>query len=156
MPVIVYPKTAATPERLLISRDCATALSLTHTGVLAIPGERTGVAAKLGERRLFKVAPRKAASNDNISFWLSGGALDSGQAGRQFKSPSVFFLFSFLSAVRKFLPPVCFSFYIFLPYCCTYDYCSSTVVHTWWVRGLLVNDFFFCVLCFTAVPGTTY
>ena len=42
-----------------IPRDRATATSPAHTAALAIPGERTGVAAKLGERRFFNVASRR-------------------------------------------------------------------------------------------------
>ena len=97
MPVIIYPKnTAASPERHPIPRDRATAPSPNHRAALAIPGERTGIAAKLGERRFFKVAVPETASNHYISFWLSGRALDSGQAERQFKSPvSLLFCFSF-------------------------------------------------------------
>ena len=78
-------------------RDRATAPSPTYTAAVAIPGERTGVAAKLGERRFFKVALPETASNHYISFWLSGRALDSGQAERQFKPPC-FFFFAFFSA----------------------------------------------------------
>ena len=40
--------------------------SLTHAAALVIPGERTGVAAKLGERRFFKVALPETESNHNI------------------------------------------------------------------------------------------
>ena len=48
--------TPAIPGRHPIPRDRATAPSPTHTAALAILGERTGVAAKIGERRFFKVA----------------------------------------------------------------------------------------------------
>ena len=44
-------------------------------------------AAKLGERRLFKVALPETASNQYFSFWSSGRPLDSGQARRQFNFP---------------------------------------------------------------------
>ena len=40
-------------------RDRVTAPSPTHTAALAIPGERTGVAAKLGERRFSKLLSRR-------------------------------------------------------------------------------------------------
>ena len=55
--------TPAIPGRHPIPQDRATAPSPTHTAALAIPCERTGVVAKLGERRVFKVALRKTASN---------------------------------------------------------------------------------------------
>ena len=58
--------TPAAPGRHPIPRDRATAPSPTHTAALAIPGERTGVAAKLGERRFFKVALPETASNHYI------------------------------------------------------------------------------------------
>ena len=57
---------AAGPERHPIPRDRATAPSPTHTAALAIPGERTGVAAKLVERRFFKVAFPETAINHYI------------------------------------------------------------------------------------------
>ena len=49
-------------------RDRATAPSPTHTAALAIPGERTGVAAELGERRFFKVTLPEAVSNHYIFY----------------------------------------------------------------------------------------
>ena len=49
---------------------------------LVIPGERTGVADEVGERRLFKVALPETASNHYIFCWLNGIALDSGQSVR--------------------------------------------------------------------------
>ena len=49
-------------------RDHATAPSPTHTAALAIPGERTGVAAKFSERRFFYVALPDTASNHYTSF----------------------------------------------------------------------------------------
>ena len=58
--------TPAIPERHPIPRHRATAPSPTHTAALAIPGERTGVAAKLGERRFFKLALPETASNHYI------------------------------------------------------------------------------------------
>ena len=59
-----------------------------------IPGERTGVADEVGERRLFKVALPETASNHYIFCWLNGAALDSGQAERQLNPPvSAFSLF---------------------------------------------------------------
>ena len=48
--------TPAAPGLHPTPRDRATAPSPTHTAALAILGERTGVAAKIGERRFFKVA----------------------------------------------------------------------------------------------------
>ena len=99
------------------------------------------------------------ASNHYISFWLSGRTLDSGQAERQFKPPCLrFFAFvCIFSAVVREFNSLCLRFIFILTYYCKYEYCCFTVVHTWWVRGLLVVDeFFCCVLCFTAVPCTTY
>ena len=46
----------AAPGRHPIRRDRATAPSPTHTVALVIPGEITGVAAKLGERGFLKVS----------------------------------------------------------------------------------------------------
>ena len=60
MPVVNTPKTAATPRRHPIPRDCATAPIPTHTAALAIPGGRTGVTAKLGERRFLRVKKNNA------------------------------------------------------------------------------------------------
>ena len=88
--------TPAAPGRHPIPRDRATAPSPTHTAALAIPGERTGVAAKLGERRFFKVALPETGSNHYIFCSLNGRALDSGQLERQLNLPvsafSLFFL----------------------------------------------------------------
>ena len=85
------PRIAASPEHHPIPRDRVTAPSSTHVSALAIPGERTGVAAKLGDRRFFKVALPETASSHNFSFRLSGRSLDSGQSERQFKFPCLFF-----------------------------------------------------------------
>ena len=70
----------AIPGRHPIPRGRAAAPSPTHTAALAIPGERTGVAAKLGERRFFNVALPETASNHYTFCWLKGRALDSGQS----------------------------------------------------------------------------
>ena len=75
-------------------RPHATAPSPTHTAALATPGEITGVAAKLGERRFFKVALPETARHRDVCF--SRRALDSGQAELRFKSPLVFFCFFFI------------------------------------------------------------
>ena len=63
--------TPAVQWRHPIPRDRAIALSPTHTTALAIPGERTGVAAKLGERRSLKVSLPKTASNHYILCWIT-------------------------------------------------------------------------------------
>ena len=88
--------TPAAPGRHPIPRDRATAPSPTHTAALAIPGEIMGVAAKLGERRFFKVALPETGSNHYIFCSLNGRALDSGQLERQLNLPvsafSLFFL----------------------------------------------------------------
>ena len=110
--------TPAAPRRHPIPRDHATEPSPTHAAALAIPGERTGVAAKLDERRYFIIALPETLSNHYIFFLLIGRALDSGQAERHFKSPCL-----------------CFFLLYFLLYGCT------TVLHTW-IRGLLVDGFF--------------
>ena len=130
-------KTAATPESHPIPRDRSTAPIPTHTAALAIPGERTGVAAKLGERRFFKVSLPETASNHYIPFWLSDRVLDSGQAERQFKSPCLcFFAFSFF-------------FFAVLLYCC----CTVVphVVGSWVVVGrwvlLLCSVLYCCTTC---------
>ena len=65
--------TPAAPERHPIHRIRATAPSPTHTAVLAIPGDRTGVAAKLSERRFFKVALPETATNQ---YSLCGGTVE--------------------------------------------------------------------------------
>ena len=59
-------------------------------------------------------------------------------------SAILLFLFVFFSAVGNFIPLPAFCFHIFLLYCCTYEYCCCTVLRTWWVRGLLLVDEFFC------------
>ena len=79
--------TPAAPERHPIPRERATAPSPTHTAALAIPGERTGVAAKLGERRFFKFALPEKASNHYFFCWLNGRALDSGRTDHQLNPP---------------------------------------------------------------------
>ena len=90
--------TPAALERHPIPRERPTAPSPTHTAALASPGERTGVAAKLGERRFFKFALPENASNHYIFCWLNGRALDSGQTDRQLNPPvsCVFAIFSAL------------------------------------------------------------
>ena len=75
-----FHSTLAAHGRHPIPRDHATAPSLTHTTAVAIPGEITGVAAKLGELRYFKVALSDTVSNHYILCWLNGRALDSGQS----------------------------------------------------------------------------
>ena len=165
MPVTIYPKNScesrappdppgprdrAKSHPHSSPRERATAPSPTHPVALAIPGERTGVAAKLGKRRFFKVALPETASNHYISFWLSGRALDSGQAEHQFISPFLRFLLFFSLFILLYVSsnPVflLFIFIFFRLYCCTYEDCCCTVVHTWWVRGLEVEEFFCCAL----------
>ena len=58
----------AAPGRHPIPRHRATAPSPTHTTALPIPGDRTGVAAKLGERQFFKVAPPETARSHYHTF----------------------------------------------------------------------------------------
>ena len=53
--ISTYPKPAASPERYPIPLECATAPNRTQTVALAFPGKRTGVTAKIGEIRSFKV-----------------------------------------------------------------------------------------------------
>ena len=65
---------------------------------------------------------RRATIYQHISFWLSGRALDSGRAERQFKSPCLCFLFSF----------VCFSSAVLL-YCCCCTVVHSGFVGCWWM-----------------------
>ena len=62
--------TPVAPGRHPIPRDRATAPSPTHTAALAIPDARTGIAAKVGERRLFKVALPETASNQYLVHFL--------------------------------------------------------------------------------------
>ena len=52
------------------TRSPETAPSPNHTADLAIPGEKKGVAAKLGERRFFKVAPPETARNHFFLFFF--------------------------------------------------------------------------------------
>ena len=140
VPVIRYQKTAASPEHHPIPRDRATAPSPTHTAALAIPDESTGVAAKLGERRFFEVALPETASNHYVSFWLSGRALDSGQARVSVQIPlSLLFRFFLFSAVV-------------LLYCCTHS------VGSWFVLGgwvfMLCTVLYCCTTyCFPAIPA---
>ena len=99
--------TPAAPGRHPILSDHPTTPRPTHTAALAIPSDRTGVAAKLGERRFFRVALQETASIGYILCWLNCRALDSGQKERQLNLPvSAFSLF-------------------FMLYCCT------IIVHTW-------------------------
>ena len=86
-----FHSTLAAHGRHPIPRDHATAPSLTHTTALPIPGERTGVAAKLGEQQFFKVALPDMAKNYNIFCWLNGSTLDPGQSVPRLR---VFALFS--------------------------------------------------------------
>ena len=142
------PRIAASPERHPIPGDRVTAPSSTHTSALAIPGERTGVAAKLGDRQFFKVALPETASSHNFSFRLSGRSLDSGQSERQFKSPCLFFYAfppPFLLLYGSSNPPVCFFIFAFFCSCRTYEYCCCTVVRAWVRRGCSMN-FSFSVL----------
>ena len=53
--ISTYPKPAASPERYPIPLERATAPNRTQTVALAFPGKRTGVTAKIGEIRSFKV-----------------------------------------------------------------------------------------------------
>ena len=55
--------TPAAPERQRTPEDIASVPRPTHTAALAIPGERTGVAPELGERRFFKVGLPETANN---------------------------------------------------------------------------------------------
>ena len=112
------------PGRHPIPRDHATAPSPTHRAAFTIPGERTGVAAKLGERRFYKVALPETASNHYIFRWLNGRALDSGQ-----------------SVVRLISLSLRFRFFFLLYYC-------TNVVYTWWDGGLLVDRLFCCTLLY--------
>ena len=59
-------------------------------------------AAKLGERRLFKVALPETARNLYICFWLSGRALDSGQSVSSNPPPCLLFFFFLSSANPKY------------------------------------------------------
>ena len=113
------------------TRSPETAPSPTHIAAFAILGERTGVAAKLGEQRFFKVALPETASNRYIFCWLNGRALDSGQS------------VSYISLSLRFR-------FFSLLYCCT------IIVHTWWDRGLLVDRLFCCTLlyCCTMVHAS--
>ena len=75
----VFP-TPVAPGLHPVPRDRATRPSPTHTAALAIPGDRTGVAAKLGERHFFKETLPMTASNHYIFCLLNGSALYSGQS----------------------------------------------------------------------------
>ena len=110
--------TPTAPGQHPIPRDRATAPSPTQTAALVIPGERMGIAAKLGERRFFKVALPETSSNHYILCRLNGRALDSGQAERQLN------------------PPVSAFSFLFLLYCCT------IIVHTYMVRSWVVGWIF--------------
>ena len=122
-------------------RDRATAPSPTYTAAVAIPGERTGVAAKLGERRFFKISLPETASNLHIFFWLSGKVLNSAQVERQLKPPCLCFYALFLLYFLLYVSsnsPVCFlvvfcsavllNVRVLLLYCCRHMVGSWVVV----------------------------
>ena len=107
--------------------------SPTHTAAHGIPGDRTGVAAKLGERRFFKVTLPETARNHYIFCWLNGRALHSGQAERQLNLPSLRFRFFF----------------------CSTAVCTIIIVNTWWDRGLLMDRFFCYTLLYCCTSSET-
>ena len=103
-----------------------------------------------------KVAFPETASNRFISFWLSGRALVSGQAERSNHRVSAFSLLFFsLLYVSSISPFLLFCFFFQLSCCTAIVVVLTVVVHTWWVRGLFLDGFFCCVLCFTAVQRTS-
>ena len=160
-PVIIYPQNScesrASPDP---PRPSDRAKSHPHSS------PRAGFAAKLGERRFFKVAfPETARNHITFPFGLAveRSTLDvqSVSSNPPFSAFSLLFSLFFLLFTKVQIPLSPFYLYlkyIFLLHCCTYEYCCCSVVHTWWFRGLLLRyDFFCCVLCFTSVPpGTTY
>ena len=117
----------AAPERYPPPPDRASVSRPSHTAALAIPGERTGVAAKLGVRRFFKVALRDTTV---ISF---GSAVERSILDEQSVSsnPPVYaFWLLFFSAVLL---------------------CCCNIVHTWWVMGgLLVGGWYYYCLLYTS------
>ena len=117
-------------------------------------------AAKLGERRLFKVALPEAARNHYISFWLSGRALDSGQAERQeYAAVSLLFFFCFFvlltpSMLVQIPLSLLFCSCFFLMYCCTavvvlLNIHGGFVGSCWWMV-------FSAVYCALLLYHTTY
>ena len=109
---------------------------------------------------IFKVALPETASNHYISFWLSGRALDSGQAERQFKSPCLCFFACFLLVFLLYVSsnPPCLlwknilrstRYVFFLLYCCTYED-EYRYTHGSWVVGGWV---FCCFLPKKGIPG---
>ena len=107
-------------------------------------------AAKLGERRLFKVALPETARNHYIFFWLSGRALDSGQAERQtvqIPHPAACYF------VVQIPLSLLFCFCFFVLYCCTAVvvllYTHSGLVGCWWMGFSAV----YCVLLLLYTHG---
>ena len=141
MPVIIYPRnncgSRAPPDP---PRPRDRAKSYPHSSPRD-PSERTGVAAKLSERRFFKFNPPETTT------FPFGSAVErsilykpSVSSNPPISVSSLFFVF--FSAVREFKCP-CLLFlstwYIFRLYCWTYeDYCCSLVLYThggfvsWW------------------------
>ena len=106
--------TPAAPEHQGTPEDSASVPRPTHTATLAIPGERTGVAAELGDQGFLKVGLPETANNNYILFWLSGRALDFGRQKIVFKSPCLCFFFAFLHIFLFFLAMIlllCYQLY---------------------------------------------
>ena len=87
--------TPVAPERQGIPEDSASVPRPSHTATLAIPGEKTGVAPKLGERGFSNVDLPETANNHYLFFWLSGRALDYGRQKSEFKSSCLLLVFRF-------------------------------------------------------------
>ena len=133
------------PERHPIPRDRATAPSPTHTAALVIPGSRTGVAAKLGERVFSKLPSRRRQVITTFPF---GSAVERSILDKQSVSsipPLCFFAFFllFFPVVREFKSPCLLYIFIFL--CCTAIRTSTAVV-------LLYTHGGFCLLYTSPSP----
>ena len=123
--------TPSIPGRHRIPRDRATAASPTHTAAFAVPGEGTGVAAKIGKLRFLFSLP-EPVRNHYILFF--GSTVERSILDR--------------ASVESCLS-LRFRFFFVVVLACT------IIVHTWWDRGLL-GRLFCCVLlcCCTMVHAS--
>ena len=145
-------------RRHRIPRDRATAPSPTYTAALAIPGERTGVAATLGDRRFFKVALPEMANNQYIFCWLNRRGLDSGQAERQLNlhAFSLFFCCYYYCThmVRSWVAGgrIVLLLSAVLLYGCTHTVGDGSILGGWMVLLLLPHCYNSC--CCTLYVGS--
>ena len=86
MPAVTYPKNSCDFQALPdLPRPCDHAKAHPHSSPRD-PRQKNGHRSQTRRATTFQSCPPEMESNHYISFWLSGRALDSGQAERQFKS----------------------------------------------------------------------